>query len=1149
MLYIWMGRAKTGKSRRVLEKIRELGEENINGRQILLVPEHASHEAEVDLCRVCGDTASRHAEVLSFRRLCNRVLSRTGGIADIPLDAGGKLLMLQRCVNEVSATLKVYQRPSRRPAFLVRLLDLFDELSAYEATPEILLEKAGELSDGATRDKLSDLGLLYGAYEAKLRENNRDSRDLMSRLKDNLRYSDYISGKDIFLDGFSYFNAQERDILKIMLKQARSVTVVLLGEPDSQEEIFEPAVKTMGRLKRMAAEAGQDVKIKIFKSEIAGPLGYLERYFFSNYNKIYNGAAADNIKLREAETILNETEQAAAEIVKLVSSGKARYKDITVSARNMEDYAACIETVLKRWGIPAYWSRRTDLMEKPVLCLITGVLSSIINGYEYEDMFRWLKSGLAGFSPEECDILENYVIRWEIRGSMWTREEDWKEHPDGYGAEWSEYDQERLKNINDLRGRIREILLNLSTGLKSGGTVREKTDKLYDFIEKLNLTERLNERMKARADAGELQEAEETAQIWEILCGVLDQFVELLGDERMNAEDYIRLLKQALTQYSIGTVPVSLDQVSISEITRNDRHTVKYLFLLGCNDDKIPAAGQSGGILNRDDRETLAGLGLELSPAGQERMSLELQMLYAALAQPEDGLYISWTRTDASGGEARPAFVISRIQALFADIEIEREDIKKSWRLTAAIPALEMAGNDKNSKLWRYFEKQSKYADKINGMKRASGLKRGALSGQAVRKLYGGRLYLSASRLERMRSCHFAYFMRYGLKAKSRTAAEFDAPQIGSFLHFLLENVTREVLSRGGFSKIDDEKLKILTDEYINKFIEQEFGDLSAKNARFKYLFQRLRRTARNVILEAAEELRHSDFVPVAYELGFGDGESVPAVIIRDDINGQLRIRGRVDRADGWVRNGKLYLRVVDYKSGKKKFDLSAVRMGLDIQMLLYLFALESAGKTGIKNNIENLNNKPENNGDLDNNQENVSGGNLNNLNWNEIVPAGVLYFPARDEILNADRDITPEKLNEMREKNLKRSGLLLSDPEVLSAMEHEALTEPRYLPLKVSKKDGTVSGGLASAENLGKLKKYLGKLLREIGRELREGCIDADPCRKSGQDDPCAYCEWFDACYFADGRDTDRYRPVGNIKPEEFWKMLDSMESAGDLK
>ena len=1100
MLTLLTGRARTGKSTTVLKRIAA----RPGGRdQILLVPEHASHQAEVDLCRACGDAASRFAEVLSFRRLSDRVLSITGGAARVSLDAGGKLLTLEKALIEVSPELTVYRRPSRKSAFLRQLLDLFDELRCYEVSPEALYEQSQAIS-GATRDKLRDLSLLYAAYEARLRRPGLDARDYMTKLCDSLEASGYALNKDIYIDGFTYFTAQERRCLSVLLRQAHSVTVTLLGEPNSREEIFEASLHTLERLRRLAEREGKPVQIENLTARDPSPLGHVERRFFGE--TVPWEGDCPQIKLLQADTVFSEVEQTAAAIRRLLAEGKCRCRDVTVAARNIEAYESAIETVFERYQIPAYLSRRSDILEKPALSLLTGVLASVGGGYEYDDMFRWLKTGLAGLTPGECDLLENYVLKWEVHGGMWLRDVDWRENPDGYGAPWTPAREAQLAQVNDLRRRVRAPLARLAEGLKAGETAAEKVDALFSFLEELGLQDALERQMSAQAEAGRLQEAEETAQLWEILCGVLDQFVEILGDEPMDLEEFTRLLRQVLTEYSVGTIPVSLDQVQVSGVARNDRHKARYLFLLGANDHVLPAPGQAGGILNEDDREELARRGVELAPTGMDQMGIELQNLYAALAQPTEGLTVSWPVTDVSGAELRPAFVVDRLLALFPSLRVEREPAARPYRLAAPLPALESAVP--GGALWRRLEEEPAFRPRLEAMERAAAQTRGALSPRAVRALYGERVSMTASRMERIRTCHFSFFMEYGLKAKPRTPAAFDAPQIGTFLHFLLERVTRDVKTLGGFARVDQNTLHALVRKYIDEYVEQELRNFQDRNARFRYLFARLRNTAYAVVDQAAEELRHSDFAPLAFELSFGDGKDLPAVVVSEP-DGELRVGGKVDRVDGWLKDGKLYLRVVDYKSGKKSFDLSAVRMGLDIQMLLYLFALEKTGQSRFGAGIE---------------------------------PAGVLYLPARDDILPARRNIPPEKLQAEREKQLRRSGLLLAEPQVLQAMEHEALTEPRYLPLRVNRR-GDLSGSLASAAQLGKLGRYVDKLLRDIAGEIRRGNIDADPCCHTEEDSPCRYCDWAPACCFQDGRDRDHLNYILPVRPQDFWREIEGKE------
>ena len=706
-------------------------------------------------------------------------------------------------------------------------------------------------------------------------------------------------------------------------------------------------------------------------------------------------------------------------------------------------------------------------------------------------MFRCLKTGLGGITPDECDILENYVILWDIRGSaMWLREGDWTAGPDGYGRELTERSAARLERVNGIRRRVRLLLEPLYQGMKTASSARSKAECLYTFLQEAGVPQALEETAGKLLAENQPQLAEEYVQLWEIFCGVLDQFVEILGDTELSGEEFARLLRLVLTQYSVGTIPATLDQVKVSEITRNDRHRVRCLFLLGANDHVLPMPPSGHGLLDPEDRETLQQREILLSDAVFDPLDNELQNIYACLAQPTERLTVSWPVGDISGAQLRPSFVVQRMEKLFPDLHVLRED--GAYRRMLPATALELAGS--NRALERYFRQRGGYDRVLDAMDRGRALGRGRLSPEAVQALYGRSLHMSASRMDQVKRCHFGYFMQYGLRARERRPAGFEAPEIGTFIHYLLENVAREVKNRGGWSQVEQEELRRLVREYIDQYAREEIDGYREKSARFRYLFSRLRTAACAIVEDMAGELAQSDFSPVAFELGFGgrDGQ-LPAVTVTEG-DETLSVSGKVDR-------------VVDYKTGKKAFDLSDLRYGLGIQMLLYLFTLEKEGRSYF---------------------------------GYPIVPAGVLYHPAREVILKKDRGIQPEKLQAALQEELRRSGMVLADPEVLRAMEHSALEAPHYLPIRV-KKDGSISDGIASAEQLGKLGRYVEDLLHQIAREIGSGNIDADPVARGPQERACDRCDFAAACAFQEGRGGDRVRYIRTVKPEEFWQFVDA--------
>ena len=1091
MLTIWIGRAGSGKSARVLET---MGRERERRSQLLLVPEHTSHEAELDLCRACGPTASRNAEVLTFQSLATRVLSETGGLAEVTLDNGGKLLTMRRCLQELHSNLKVFGRPSQRAAFLHQLTTLADEFYAYQIAPETLYRHVADM-EGAMGDKLRDVALIFAAYDARLRNGETDVRSRVQKLRDSLPQSHYLDGKDLYLDGFSFFNKQEESVLALALRRCHSVTVTLLGDRSGQ--LFQNAAAQKERLVRMAREAGVECRLAYLSRQEDSPLGHLERHCFGS-DAVWEGET-DAVDLYQAATAYTEVEYVSARIRRLAAQGY-RYRDIAVASRSMDVYGPLLESVFRRDGIPAYISRRSDILEKPVMTLLLSAVDAVTGGFEYEDMFRYLKTGMTGVTAAECDLLENYVIRWDIRGNMWLRDVPWTLNPDGYGLDMTEERAARLEEINRIREKVRGPLSALADGLKRRPAARDKARTLYEFAAAAGVPDALREKADALLSAGQVQLAEEYAQLWQIFCDVLDQFVEILGDTELDGEEFARLLRLVLTQYSVGTIPATLDQVKVSEITRNDRHRVRVLFLLGANDHLLPKIEKDGGVLDSDDRQALAQRDIPLSDATFDALDNELQNIYACLAQPTEQLHISWPVTDVTGAELRPSFVVERVRLLFPRLKVQRED--GAYRMT--LPATALCAAGENEALRRYFQGQPRYAAALAAMARARRMERGRLSPEAVQSLYGRFIAMSASRIDRVKSCHFGYFMEYGLRARERKKAGFEAPEVGTFLHYLLENVNREVKEQGGYGQVDDEALRHMVKRYVERYAATQIQEYQNKSARFRYLFSRLRETAYTIILNIAREMRQSDFQPVEFELSFGgrDGH-LPAITVREG-GASLSVSGKVDRVDGWLHDGKLYLRVVDYKTGKKSFDLTDIRYGLGIQMLLYLFTLEREGQAHF---------------------------------GYPIVPCGVLYQPARSVILRQDRNISDEKLKAALESELRRTGLVLGEPEVLRAMEHSALETPCYLPISV-KKDGTLSGDIATAAQLGHLGRYVDRLLHQIAGEIARGNIDADPYARGPQDSACTYCAFASACYFDESR--DKRRQMHKTDSGEFWAMLE---------
>lgn len=1110
MLKLILGRAGVGKTTAVLQRMSREGELR---PQVLIVPEQLSHETERMLCQTAGNSAALWAEVLSFSRLSNRIFQKAGGLCEEELDAGGRLLLMYHAVKAVSSQLTVYSRPSRRPVFLQSLLDTVDELKSCCILPESLIA-VGESEEGEAGAKLRDLGLICGMYESLTAQIALDPKDRLTRAVEKLKDFDWGAGKDIWLDGFTDFTPQQEAILAHLLKQSHCVTVTLtcdhLEETEDGAGIFSPARKTAHGLIRLAKNVHIPCEVEHLLSrneEKAMGLQVLEERLFSGeeFEPTKNDGS---VELVQGNSIRSEVEWVAARIRSLVRENGLRYRDIGVVARDYSVYRDYVESVFPRYEVPVFSSAMVDILDKPVLALVTAALETVAGNYSYDDLFRYLKTGLTDIPTEEIDVLENYVLTWNVKGNHWTQNKPWNWHPRGYGRAFEEHDTQLVAHLDKVRRRIIEPLEELRKN--KGKTGKDHSLALYHFLERIGLPECLEQRMTALRQQGMLQLAEEYRQLWEILCGGLEQCAALLEEMPMELEEFAQMFRLVLSQYDVGTIPVSLDRVTAGEMMRQTGHRVKVLFLMGADDSSIPHVGTTPGLLSDEDRSVLNSHGMELKQSQRELLNREMTTAYQICARPSQKLVVSWAAQGNSGQEHRPCFLVQRLRRLFSDLQIQlEEDTQGMFRLEAPLPALEQAG--RFPQVQCVLRTMSEYEGDLKRLEDVRHWNRGQLSRDAVDQLYGHRIPMSASRMDKYKSCHFSYFMRYGLQAQPRKTSVFSAPEYGTFVHYVLEKVLQDEWVQNKNKSVDmpeewKKHLHQVTKQAIEEYIAQELGGLEGQSERFRYLFTRLLRSVYSVVENVVQELQSSKFKPISFELGFGrKGDLPPVELTVDGVT--ISVSGFVDRVDGWEHDGRLYLRVVDYKTGRKSFDMTEIWNGLGLQMLLYLFALEKQGEK---------------------------------LYGMEVESSGVLYLPARDVIVKGSRTMTQEQWRKQVDKELTRSGLILDQPEVIEAMESAGEQGYRFLPLKVSKSTGSITGeALVSAERLGRLGRHIQQTLQDICKELAKGTIDADPFWRGPEKNACRFCDYAAACHFEDGRGRDCRRWMPNLKAQEFWEQM----------
>ena len=1109
MLRVLYGRAGTGKTGALFSLI-AAAVANKQGGRVLIVPEQYSHECERELCRVCGDSASLYAEVLSFTGLARRVADEVGGGALPVLDKGGRLLCMARAMSQIAPRLRVFRDGARRAQLQLSLLSAVDELKTACVTPDALEETAAACG-GYLGDKLHDLALILATYDAVAAAGHADPSDALTRLAERIGESS-LKSATVYLDGFTDFTRQEHRVLEALIAAGADVTVCLtMDDSRAGSEIFDLQRRTARTLLHTARTCGVEAKIAPMPESERGraePLRVLDRELFTYTNQHYSDPDGC-ITLWQADTISDECELAAARARELVQGG-ARWRDIAVAVRGFSDYRSALERAFRQYDVPLYCAQRTDLMQKPLGALIAAAYEVITGGWDGEDVIACLRTGLTPLTVEEIDTLENYTLLWSVRGNMWKRQEPWRQHPDGYDAEATEESAARLQEIDRLRRTAARPLLILQARAEAAETADQQAMALADYFEALQLAERLDSLAQELRAGGREALAAEYEQIWELIVSALEQFAALLAGVEMDAEEFSRLLLLMLSRYDIGTIPVALDRVTAGELDRMRRREIRHLILLGASDDRIPRAEEPSGVLSQDERRLLLEYDLDVGGGRDEELWREYAFAASCLSLPDTTLTISYAALGHDGETLRSAFFVGRIERLF-DTQVLRVDVPecKTWcergaQELAASAMRGAGGAAASAREWMLFTDP----DRLDTLSRQAQNLRGSLSPQRVRDLYGATPRFTASRADKFASCRYAYFLQYGLRAKPRRKAAFAPPEIGTFYHYVLQHVAQDVTAQGGFAAVSDETLGALTDTWVQRYVHEVLNDYADQSERFVYLFRRLCKGVRQVVLDMAEELRHSDFEPLDFELDFSDPDALPPVTLSD---GETRVTmsGIADRVDGWLHDGRLYLRVVDYKTGKKSFSLSDVWYGMGLQMLLYLFTLQAVGEQRY---------------------------------GHEIVPAGVLYVPARDVLVSAPGDLSDEEIQKKRVSQLRRSGLVLDGDGTLEAMEHG---EKTYIKLRSARGEGA-GVTLATAEQLGALSRHVHETLLGMARELRAGSIACDPYFRTQQDTACMRCDFYDICHFTPGTGADRHRMLKKLTPDTVWELLKGGDEHG---
>ena len=1075
MLRLLIGTDWTENRRAVLGRIARDVKERKSGR-ILMVPELISHETERLLCQAAGDTASRYAEVLSFTRLARRASEQAGSGAMECLDNGGRVVAMAAAARQLASRLKAYAAVETKPEFLLELVNAVDEFKRCCISAEDLKHAALE-TEGSLAQKLEELALLMEGYDALCSRGKRDPRDQMTWLLEQLEQGDYAREHVFYIDGFPDFTRQHLAILEHLMAASPQVTVSLnCDRVGSRQPAFEKAGQTALELTRMAQRLGVEVQVEVIP-ERRDNLQLLRSRLYQG--AIPTGAEKDSLTIIRADSAWSEVMSAARTIRELVEQG-CRYRDITLVCTDMAQYQPLVELIFPRMHIPTYQSGTEDILQESMIATVLTALDAALSDFDQRSVFRYLRSALSGMDLDTCDLVENYAFLWGIRGSQWLQE--WGNHPDGLGAEWTEASRRRLQELNEQRQQFITPLERLRQGLRGAVNLCQQVEALYGFLEDLGMERRLEQL------AGELEgrDAQILNQLWEILLSALEQLYDVLGETHWEPEHFLRLLRLLLSQYDVGTIPPVMDVVQLGPVSAMRCHMEKHLILLGAQEGNLPGYSGSTGVLTDQERVTLRKLGVPLTGGAMEGVQAEFAEIYGVFCGAVESVTVSCSGKQPSflyrrlaelaGGEIQPDTGLG-----FADADAQEAGaFLAGWRQEKAAAKLG---------LQQEYEAALARADYALG----------AVSRQHIRSLYGDSLNLSASQIDKQAECRLSYFLNYGLRAKERKEASVDPAEFGTYVHAVLENTARTIRDKGGFHQVSLEQTMDIAHHYSEEYTKERFSQLLSE--RMEYLFRRNLRELDMVVQELWEELQEAGFEPVDFEVAFGapEKDSLPPIVIPNSQMDAI-LRGFVDRVDVWQSPGSKYYRVVDYKTGKKDFDYCDVFNGVGLQMLLYLFALQE------------------------------SGGQL--LGENPI-PAGVQYFPARVPYLLTEGAPEPEEMETERRKLWKRQGLLLNDEAVLQAMEPGE--EPKRLPIKLKK--GVLTGDLADREQLKLLKGFVFRVLAGLVEDIASGNVEPNPYTRGSAHDACRFCPYGSICHSANVAGRRNYKMM---TAQRFWEEVE---------
>ena len=1112
-LRFYFGPSGSGKSHRIYEEIMQRAAQEPGRNFLIIVPDQFTMQTQKDLVMRSDRGGILNIDVLSFGRLSHRILEEVGTKEMPVLDDTGKSLVLQKIAADLKEQLPAMGSLLHKQGYIHEVKSAISEFMQYGiSTQDMDKLIASAEKRGALAMKLRDLKTLYRGFQDYIRDHFITTEETLDVLRRSLVKSKILPDSVVIFDGFTGFTPiQNRLIQELMRVCEETIVTVTIGEEedpyqmDGEQKLFHLSKKTVADLVKLAVEAevtrGEDVFVKGGPNRFteAPTLCYLEQNLFRYQYEPYTEKQHE-IHMFEALSPREEVHQTALYIRKLIREEGLTYRDIAVVIGDLEGYASYVETEFGQLEIPCFLDRTRGIVLNPMIEYIKSALQLYIRDFSYDTVFHFLRSGMADISREEIDELENYVIRTGARGyrtysRLFTRRTE--EMQQGSGQEDTERAEETLERLNRIRQQFADTveILHMAPRAKAG----EYVDHLYDFLEQNQVQQKLLNYQQQFEQEGDLAKAREYAQIYRLVMDLLDQIYELLGEEEISLQEFADILEAGFGEITVGTIPQNVDRIVVGDMERTRLKQVKVLFFLGVNDGNIPKNASKGGIISDMDREFLIESGTEMAPSPRQQMYIQRLYLYLNMTKPSQRLYLSYAKVNSDGKGIRPSYLIDTVRKLFPQLAVEYpqnrsrleqiEGRQEGARYLAEELREYADGTLREEERQDFYLMYRAYEADPEGRDRLTAAafrryKESGLSRIVARALYGRQLENSVSRLETYAACACRHFLQYGLSLQEREEFGFEVSDMGNVYHAVLENFAGKLAESGRtWWDFDENFATQAVKEAVEGYAATYGETVLYSSARNEYAITRMSRILTRTVLTLQQHLKQGSFQPDDYELSFRFAEDLDSIHVDLSEEEKMHLQGRIDRIDVSEDAEHVYVKVIDYKSGNKKFDLAALYYGLQLQLVVYMNAameLESRKHPD-----------------------------------KEIVPAALLYYHIDDPTIETPVELTQEQINEEILTKLRMNGVVNSDPAVVERLDRFLQDKSKVIPVE-KKKDGSFSArsGILSREELQVVSSYVDTKIREIGREILDGKIAANPYEK-GNEEACTYCAYKKVCGF----------------------------------